>query len=302
MPTLLGPLAIAALLFATAAWGSLFLVGKSLLAALDPIWFTAVRYTIATGVLLLLVAVFGRAPWRKLRVHFARLTWLGVVGYGYFSVMVFVGLAHSLPSHGAVIMATMPLTTLALRWALDGVRPAPRAWIAALIALGGVAIVSGLLGGQGTVTRGVLLGDAITLLGTLGWVLYTRGAASLPGFSPLEYAALTAAASWPWLVAGALLATVFHEAALPGAATIAGVLPKLLYVAAVPTVLAVLAFNFGVRQLGAPTGTLFLNAVPVSVLAMGALLGSLPHANELVGTALVGLALWLNVSGAPRPA
>ena len=117
---------VAALLFATSAWGSLFLVGKPLLATLDPVWFTTMRYTLATLLLVVLVQAFGRSPWRKLRSHFVRLTLLGLAGYGCFSVLVFFGLARSLPSHGSVIMATMPFTTLLLRWGLNGQRP-PRA-------------------------------------------------------------------------------------------------------------------------------------------------------------------------------
>jgi drug/metabolite transporter (DMT)-like permease len=72
------------------------------------------------------------------------------------------------------------------------------------------------------------------------------------------------------------------------------VLPQLLYVAIVPTVAAALAFNFGVRRLGAAAGTLFLNMVPVSVLAVRALTGTPPHASELAGVALVGVALAIN--------
>ena len=39
------PGAITALLFATTAWGSLFLIGKPVVAQLDPAWFTLLRYT-----------------------------------------------------------------------------------------------------------------------------------------------------------------------------------------------------------------------------------------------------------------
>jgi drug/metabolite transporter (DMT)-like permease len=45
-------LAVGALLFATTAWGSLFYVGKAMLSSVDPIWFTVLRYPLATAALL----------------------------------------------------------------------------------------------------------------------------------------------------------------------------------------------------------------------------------------------------------
>lgn len=287
-------LACLALVFATTAWGSLFLVGKLIVSMIDAVWFTLIRYALATVLLMVLVQCFGQSPWVKLRANCARLTMLGIAGYGAFSTLVFVGLRLSAPSHGSVLMATMPFTTLGLRWLLDGVRPSPRAVVSAALALAGVATVAQLLDGSASVTATSQLGDLITLAGTLGWVFYTRGAASLPEHSPLEYTALTAVAALPWLAAGTVLATVCGLVATPTPAVLVGLAPQLLYVAIVPTVAAALAFNMGVRQLGAPIGTLFLNVVPVSVIAVRAVLGTPPQASELLGTGLVALALALH--------
>ncbi len=303
------PGAIAALLFATTAWGSLFLIGKPVVAQLDPAWFTLVRYLIATAVLAVLVQLAGDRPWAKLRRHLLRHSLVGLAGYGLFSILVFHGLKLSQPSHGSVIMATMPFTTLGLRWALDGQRPPLRALAGAALALAGVATVAHLIGPHGSVTGEVngrmLLGDAITLAGTLGWVLYTRNAARLPDHSPLEYTALTAIAALPWLALGTVAATLAGLIDAPAPALLAGLSPKLAYIALVPTVAAALAFNAGVKQLGAPMGTLFLNMVPVSVIAVRAVLGEAPHPNEIAGAALVGLGLALTVwtpAAAPLPA
>jgi drug/metabolite transporter (DMT)-like permease len=291
---------VAALLFATSAWGSLFLVAKPLLATLDPVWFTVVRYLLASVLLASLVQTFGRSPWRKLRAHALRLTLLGLAGYGCFSVLVFYGLARSLPSHGSVIMATMPFTTLLLRWALDGQRPSRAAIVGAVIALAGVATVAQVFSPSREFDGAMLAGDAVTLAGTLGWVLYTREAASLPGHSALEYTALTAVAATPWLLLGATIATLLGLLPAPPVAAVAGLLPPLLYIAVVPTVLAALAFNFGVRHLGATAGTLFLNMVPVSVLAVHALQGRSPSPTELAGVALVAVGLAFNArAGTP---
>ena len=256
---------------------------------------------LATALLAVLVQLLGDQPWAKLRRHALRHSLVGLGGYGLFSILVFHGLRLSQPSHGSVIMATMPFTTLALRWALDGQRPPLRAVAGAALALTGVATVANLIGQAGEVNARMLLGDAITLAGTLGWVLYTRAAAKLPDHSPLEYTALTAVAALPWLALGTVVATLAGVIDAPSPDLLAGLSPKLVYIALVPTVAAALAFNAGVRKLGAPMGTLFLNMVPVSVIAVHALMGHAPQANEIAGAALVGLGLALTV-WTPKPA
>jgi drug/metabolite transporter (DMT)-like permease len=109
-------LGIAALLLATSGWGGMFLVSKGVLHHVDPVWFTLIRYGISGLAFALLLVPRGATPWRKLRLHAGPLALRGLAGFGAFSVMLLVGLAHSVPSHGAIIMATVPMTTQLLRW------------------------------------------------------------------------------------------------------------------------------------------------------------------------------------------
>jgi len=294
------PFGIAALLLATSAWGSLFFVGKPVLGHINPVWFTFIRYTLASLGFAALLLARGRFPWAQLRAHAPRLAALGLVGYGVFGVLVLVGLLHSVPSHGAVIMATMPITTQLVRWAADGLKPGRAALLGTALALLGVAMVSGVFLAPEAGATSTLAGDATALLGTLGWIVYTRGSASLPGLDVLEYSGLTALASWPLLLLGALAGAVTGWAPLPAAADIGVSWHALLYIGAIPSVLAVLAYNFGIRTLGVVTGTAFLNFVPVSALLMGTALGTRPAAHELLGVAMVISALLIHTLAQQR--
>jgi len=291
-------LGIAALLLATSAWGGMFLVSKSVLHHIDPFWLTLIRYSLSALLFVALIAPRGAAPWRKLRAHVMPLAVRGLAGFGVFSVMLLTGLAHSVPSHGAIIMATTPMTTQLLRWALDGLRPSWATLPTSLLAMAGVMIVSGVLSthqaGEGESTA---FGDAMAFVGTLGWIWYTRGAAQFAGkLDVVEYSALTVLASWPLLLLGAVLATATGVAGLPSATGLASSWHALVYVGLVPSALAVLAFNFGVRTMGAITGTAFLNFVPVSALLMTVALGKLPSGNELLGMAMVVGALLIHTA------
>jgi drug/metabolite transporter (DMT)-like permease len=289
-------LGIAALLLATSAWGGMFLVSKGVLEHIDPVWFTLIRYSFSVVLFIALIAPRGAAPWRKLRMHALPLAIRGAAGFGVFSVMLLTGLAHSVPSHGAIIMATTPMTTQLLRWALDGVRPARSTLVTSLLALTGVVIVSGALSphaGQGEAST--VLGDAVAFAGTLGWVWYTRGAAQFADrLDVIEYSALTVIASWPVLVVGAALATALGAAEIPSGDGLLLSWHALLYVGLVSSAIAVLAFNYGVRTLGAITGTAFLNFIPVSALLMSVALGKLPSGNELLGMSMVVGALLIH--------
>jgi drug/metabolite transporter (DMT)-like permease len=201
---------------------------------------------------------------------------------------VLVGLAHSVPSHGAVIMATMPITTQLVRWALDGQRPSRSAIASTLLALVGVVMVSGALAHRAAGAQAsTLVGDLTALAGTLGWIAYTRGAARLPELDVISFSALSALASWPLLLIATLLLAAFGLAPVPAADAAWHAWPALVYIGLVPTVFGVLAYNFGVRTLGVVTSTAFLNFVPVSVLLIGAAMGSRPALHELAGVMLV---------------
>lgn len=127
------------------------------------------------------------------------------------------GLAHSVPSHGAVIMATIPMTMQLLRWLLDGVRPARSALLTTGLALAGVVVVSGVLFAGPGGPESTEFGDGLMLAGTLGWVWYTRGAARFADLDVVEYTALTVLASWPVLLLAAVVATALGWASLPNA-------------------------------------------------------------------------------------
>jgi drug/metabolite transporter (DMT)-like permease len=171
-----------------------------------------------------------------------------------------------------------------------------------------VAIVSGLLFGAGASAGSTtLFGDAIAFAGTLGWVWYTRGATRFPGLDVIEYTALTVLASWPVLLAAAIGAAVLGWSAVPSLEGLRLSWQALFFVGVVPSAISVLAFNYGVRTLGAVTGTAFINFVPVSALLMSAALGRLPTVNEAVGMAMVVGALLIHTAlsrkaSAPAPA
>lgn len=281
--------AVFALVFATTAWGAVFHVGKQAMSVLDPFWFSLIRYGGAS--LMLLVLLYRRhSRWDLMRQHWPRLLFLGCLGYPVFGILIFVGLHHSLPSHGAVIMATMPVTTLLLRWLLDGQSPKPWVALVVFLTLAGVVLISGLwspFSNASHVDRETVFGDMITLAGTFGWVLYTRGQATFPELSVLEYTGFSAILALPCICLIVLITSALGWSNPPSLSDIQNTLPSILYIVTCGTVLASLAFNFGVRCLGALQGIVFINLVPVTALLLSVFYGVVPQVTEISGAALV---------------
>ena len=281
----------ALLLFATASWGSLFHVGKAVLGHVDPWWFTAARYTGAAVVLITVLAATGSLRWHLLRPNALRLAFHGVAGYCVFGILVFIGLQWTVPSHGALIMATMPISTIVARSFID--RRMPPAWTfgVAALALTGVFVVSGVTGSANPSAS--WHGDVIVFMGSLGWVTYTLGPGALPQLDFREYTAFTLVIALPVILGVVALAEAAGIAHAPSAAQWAAAAPHIVYTIAIPTVAAALAFNRGVRELGPVNGMLFINVVPISALAIGIARGQHPTAAELLGSALVVAAIVL---------
>jgi len=207
MNGLTGKAGVTRLLFATVAWGGMFPVLTVTLQALDPFHLTAIRYGITAAIFIALLVLIEGPGALRMEGRAARALTLGTTGFAGFGLLVLVGLQHSHPEHGAVIMATQPLVAAVAAWWLRGVRPS-RATLACLgVALAGVMLV---------VTRGhwselfaadSAWGDLLIFLGAVSWVVYSLGAAEFPQWSPLRYTALTCALGVPAVLAATAIAT-----------------------------------------------------------------------------------------------
>ncbi|MCZ7435093.1 DMT family transporter [Micromonospora sp. WMMC241] len=276
-------------LFAVLSWGVMFPVLASALTRVDALNLTAARYVLATAVLLaLLLAREGVASLATDRRGLEVLL-LGGLGFAGFNTLTNLALGHAAPQQIALFAATVPVVTQLVRWARDGVRPRPALFGLSLVALVGVGLVitRGRLDGLGEFGVGGLL-----MIGAvLGWAFYTHGASRFPEWSALRYTTLTAVAGALAMLAASAVADLTGLQHAPAAAALVAVAPQLAYAVLVAAVVAVLAWNTGVRRLGPADAALFMNLVPVTTFAVQIARGYRPGAVELAGAALTIAAL-----------
>ena len=290
------PLNIFPSLVAALSWGAMFPIAASALHHVDPFPLTAIRYGIAVPVFLaLLVAVEGREALRT-EGRGAELFLLGSIGFAGFNLLSYVGLAHTRPQDAALIVASQPLLMVLALWLAYRQIPA-RATVGAMVAaLLGVALV---------ISRGHLSnlvhgssGDLLILIGAAGWVVYTLGARRFAHFSPLRYTALSAVGGTITIfIATAVIAALGAES-LPSGGDLGAVWLQIVFVVFMGGVIAVLAWNEGVKRLGPPNGTLFINLVPVVAFAIAIGQGYRPGGVELAGALLtIGALVGANLAG-----
>jgi drug/metabolite transporter (DMT)-like permease len=282
------------LLMAATAWGGLFPVALVTLPVLDPFHMTAIRYGI-TAIIFVGMLAFAEGPGAlKMEGRGLRAALLGTAGFAGLGLLVFVGLQHSRPEHGAIIMTTQPLIAAVAAWLLRGVRPA-RATLAFLgVALVGVLLVVTKGRFTGLFAGGTGFGDLMMFLGAASWVVYTLGAADFPSWSPLRYTALTCMLSLPAIFGLTALATASGYVSTPSVSDVESVGWQLAYIIGIASVLGVLSWNAGNKLLGATNGVLFINFVPVTVFAIRIVQGHQFQPIEFVGAALVIGALIAN--------
>lgn len=143
-----------ALLYAGLIWGSTFILVKQALAYTDPFLFLTLRFTLALGIITLLVARRG--------FSLTKLEWRGGIITGLtlffgFSLQTW-GLVYTTASRSAFITGLNVVLVPFLLWALEKKQIAAKRWIAALLATAGLY----LLTNQGK-NYGVNIGDVLTL-------------------------------------------------------------------------------------------------------------------------------------------
>jgi drug/metabolite transporter (DMT)-like permease len=267
-------------LTAVIAWGGMFAVLAAALRRVDVSNLTSIRYGLATVIFVAILVA--REGWAALRPgnRLVEVAILGALGYGAFNLLLGLALGHTRPQNAALIVALTPLLTVLVRWIRDRITPRP-----ATLALIGTALVGVVL----VITKGhpalgsFGVGDLLMLGAVTGWAVYTHGASRFGEWSPLRYATLTAIFGTAAVLAFTVVADLAGWQHLPSTGDVAALWSHLAYVVLIGTVIALLAWNVGIRALGAPNASLFMNLVPVVALVIAVVQGYRPGPVELLG-------------------
>jgi len=279
-----------------ALWGATWVSGRYVAQGMGPFPAAFLRFFSASIFLYLLSCRAGHGWPKPPHGAWGGVVFLGLTGVFLYNAMFFSGLALIPAARAAMIVACVP-SAVALYSAL--VLRAPTTALKALgiaLSLFGVAVI--LSGGDPRTlfTHGPSTGDLYILGCVVAWAGYSIG-----GGRVVQKMPPLSAVMWSCVVGNAMLLppallTGLVPQALAASAT---VWANLLFLGVGATGLAFLWYHDGIRALGAPRASIFINLVPVfATLLSTALLG------ESVGLPLVagGAMVLAGVVLANRPA
>ena len=285
---------IAAITFAVVAWGIQLPIAKDAFDTVDPYHLTSIRYAGAVIFLGAMLAYREGLGALSFDGHAVSLSALGVVGMCLSPVLVFIGMSMSAAEHAVIIVSLQPTVTAAALWLLGKQRPNVFTLVCVAVALLGVILVvtKGNFSFAGSTQE--LIGDLIVFAGAVAWVVYSLGATKFARFSTWRLTVLT---MFPGAIATVLITALminFGGVTPPGLTDYRNVGIEIAYLTFVGVIIAILAWNFGLRRVGAQNATLLINLMPVTAFAYRSWQGVTFEAVELVGVALVVSALVAN--------
>jgi drug/metabolite transporter (DMT)-like permease len=138
-------LVLAAFLVMVLLGGSNFVAVRFSNAELPPFWGAGSRFVIS-AVILALIGLALRVPFPRGRTLVGASLY-GLLGFGAFYALAYVGLQEASAGSGAVLLSLAPLTTFLLAFVQGQERFRWRALVGALVAVAGIVVMFGAPGG-----------------------------------------------------------------------------------------------------------------------------------------------------------
>lgn len=255
---------IALLIIATVLWGGNYICGRFLAPALPSTLLNTVRWGISTVLLIGLLALNRKslpllARWKEFAI-------LGFLGIFSFSTLTYLGLRSVSASHAGMISAGIPIAILMFTPLVLREKIKLKSWLGAIVSIAGVIVL--FQGKPAESSHGSILGDIEIILSCFAWGLYTvLGKRFGKEMDPLT---MTAGAAFYGTLFSALscIGTVS-----PGKIHMTGIAWLcVIYVSTFASVGAYLAWNAGVRVVGAGRAAPYINLLPVWTVVFGVLL------------------------------
>jgi drug/metabolite transporter (DMT)-like permease len=281
------------MLLVIAIWGAFLPVGKSALQVVDPYWLTAMRFGTAALVFIGLLWVReGRAA-LSTDGQFRKILLFGSLGFAGFGICLFEGLKLTRPEISGMILALGPIQVALFQWWRSHHRPDNFTLAAIALALVGELFVI-TSGDLARLSGGDALGNGLVFLASLFWTAYTLGGQQFPGWSPVRYTALSCSLGCFAIAVAVAIATLAGHSQPPRTDQLVAVWPQLAFIVFCVSVFGILFWNMGVAKLGPLNAGLFANFTPVITYLIAIGQGRRPATVELLGAAIVLIALIAN--------
>ncbi len=270
-------------IFVPVVWGFNFIVIKDALPSFaSPLAFNAVRWGLASAVLLVLVAV-RRDSLRVAPRDWPRLLLVTVVGNVLQQVTFINGIRLTTAGHAALIMGLSPVLVALAGGVLGLERVTRQTWAGIVLSVVGLALLVRPSGGG--MPPQAFAGDLLTLASAACWAVYTLASRRLALHYPVaSTTALTVGLATIVLVLVALPG--LHAEARPAVPWRAW--GDLIYSGGLVIAFGYVIWSMAIRRIGPARTAVLANLNPVvAVVAAWLLLGERLAPGQVLGAALV---------------
>ena len=283
--------AYGALVTAAVVWGGSIVFQKLALNSFSAVEVSVLR---GLGALALLIPLWWWQEGKGVRFSATDVVVFTVLGLGVLGnhLLTLFGLRYIGAAVTGIIIGASPVITAFLSALLIRDIPFRAVWVGCAVSFTGVVLVSGV-GADSVTGQRPWLGGTLVVLGLVSWALYTIGGRrTMERFSPLTV-------NWTTLLLSILpqipLLWTDQKMMVAGVESVStsGWL-ALAYLIVFATALGQQAWLYGVQGIGPSRAGVFVNLIPVSALALSALiLGEQIGAKELAGIGLILTGVWL---------
>jgi len=280
------------LILAALCWGANFVVGRALNNDIPPLAFNFWRWTIA---LVFLLPFSGLKVWQYRRIvrrHLPLTIMLAATGVAGFNSLVYTALHSTTAINAALMISTVPLLVPTLSYLFFKTPLTGRQALGTAVSMVGALVVIAHGNLAHILALDFSVGDLLVLTAAFFWSLYTAFYHRRPHeIPPVDYLVIIS-------LLGILMLLPFylHELVTVGGFPLNKInITAILYVALFASVIAFIAWNHGVVQIGANKAGLFIHFMPVfsAILAIIFLHEKL-YMYHFVGVVFVSLGIILS--------
>lgn len=275
------------------------ILGRYLKDYLGPWSIVTTRLVIGGGIFLILLIKSGELKKVREVSDWRTIILLAITGVIAFQSLIYYGLRLTTSTNGGLINSLTPLLTAIAVGVYFKEKLTYQHWLAAVVTILGLAFILS----EGQLSNLLLLefnlGDLLILAAVLSWVGYSLIAkVAMQQLSPLLITSLGVIISLIVVAPLGLIETLYVH---PPVFTLNSVL-AVLFISIGPTVLSLLFWNKGVHLIGPARASLFLNTVPVYIIAINALfLDIMPEQYQLMGMLLIFAGSFYAGFKSPKP-
>ncbi|HEY6332268.1 MAG TPA: EamA family transporter, partial [Blastocatellia bacterium] len=267
------------LLLTTLLWGINYSVVKYAISDLVPINFVALRFLLATTLMVVFMIASGRSL-SVPRNDFLKLVGVAFLGNVLYQALFVYGINLSRAGDTSIMLATAPIFTAIIGRArrLEFFRF--RALVGLGLGFGGIVLLVSYAGSGGR-GRGTVLGSCLLLLGAICWASYTVCMKPFAqAYGSVKATVLVMITGTPMLIAISIPTLLGQNWRAVRPASWAGVAYSGVFAIAI----AYIIWSYGVHRIGPTRTAIYSNITPIAALAVAwPMLGERPRFGQVAG-------------------